>query len=167
MKTYVVRVTDATGSTWTVMPDNGERLEALGRDRVRLRTRDGRAVEAQIIADRSLPDGRRMIDVVVDGWRFDLIVEDEARAALRERARRGSTDASHAGRYDVRSVIPGRVVAVDVVEGAIVASGERLMIVEAMKMQNEIRAPRDGTVVRVAVGPGGTVEIGSVLVVLG
>ena len=50
--------------------------------------------------------------------------------------------------------------------GDAVTAGDRLLAVEAMKMENEVRAPRDGTVERVAVGAGETVELGDVLVVI-
>jgi biotin carboxyl carrier protein len=45
-------------------------------------------------------------------------------------------------------------------------AGEQLLVVEAMKMQNELRAPRDATVTRVAVGDGQTIEVGDLLLVL-
>jgi glutaconyl-CoA decarboxylase len=58
-------------------------------------------------------------------------------------------------------------VAVSVVPGDEVTPGQALLVVEAMKMQNELTAPRAGTVRRVAVGAGSTVDLGDVLVVLG
>ena len=113
-------------------------------------------------------DGRRPVEVVVDGWRFELRVEDESRAALRERASRDRTAAGAAGgSLEIRAIIPGRVVAVAVAPGDTVEAGQTLLAVEAMKMQNELRAPRAGTVTRVPAGAGATVEVGDVLVVLG
>lgn len=116
-------------------------------------------------ADR---DGRRPVEVVVDGWRFELLVEDESRADLRERASRDRTAAGAAGGpLEIRAIIPGRVVAVAVAPGDTVEAGQTLLAVEAMKMQNELRAPRAGTVTRVPAAAGATVEVGDVLVVLG
>jgi biotin carboxyl carrier protein len=113
-------------------------------------------------------DGRRPVEVVVDGWRFELLVEDEARAALRERASRDRTAAGAAGGpLEIRAIIPGRIVSVAVVPGDAVEAGQTLLAVEAMKMQNELRAPRAGTVTRVPAGTGTTVDVGDVLVVLG
>lgn len=113
------------------------------------------------------PDGRRDVEVVVDGWRFDLQVEHAERAALRERATRDRAAVGpRGGTLEIRAIIPGRVAAVTVVTGDAVAAGESLLVVEAMKMQNELRAPRDGTVTRVAVGAGQTIEIGDLLVIL-
>ena len=112
-------------------------------------------------------DGRRAIEVVVDGWRFELLVEDEARASLRERASRDRASVGGAGGpLEIRAIIPGRIASVAVAPGDTVQAGQTLLAVEAMKMQNELRAPRAGTVKAVAVGSGSTVELGDVLVVL-
>ena len=116
-------------------------------------------------ADR---EGRQEVEVVVDGWRFELLVEDEARAALRERASRDPTAGGAAGGpLEIRAIIPGRIASVAVAPGDTVEAGQTLLAVEAMKMQNELRAPRAGTVTRVPLGAGSTVELGDVLVVLG
>lgn len=105
-------------------------------------------------------------EVVVDGWRVEVEIESERRASLRERARRGREETARAGPTDVRAIIPGRIVSVSIVPGDPVEAGQQLLVVEAMKMQNELRAPRDGVVSSVAVGAGGTVEVGDLLLVL-
>jgi biotin carboxyl carrier protein len=110
--------------------------------------------------------GRRRYEVVVDGWRFEVAVEPAARAALRDRARRAGEERAPSPRQLVRAQIPGRVVAVFVSPGDRVEAGERLLSLEAMKMENEIRAPRAGTIERVGVTPGGRVEVGDELVVI-
>ncbi len=110
--------------------------------------------------------GRRPLEIVVAGWRFELEVEDADVAALRARASAGGGAAVHHGPTEVRAIIPGRVVSVAVTAGDAVTAGQRLLAVEAMKMENELRAPRDGTVERVAVAVGETVELGDPLVVL-
>lgn len=112
-------------------------------------------------------DGRRMVEVVVQGWRFECLVEDAERAALRDRASRPRAAAdSSGGPLEIRAIIPGRIAAVSVVAGDPVVAGQAVLVVEAMKMQNEIRAPRDGTISRVAVASGETIEIGDLLVVI-
>jgi biotin carboxyl carrier protein len=105
-------------------------------------------------------------EIVVDGWRIEVEIESERRAALRDRARRGRETAAHGGPTHVRAIIPGRIVSVSVVPGDPVEAGQQLLVVEAMKMQNELRAPRDGIVSSVAVGAGGTIEVGDLLLVL-
>jgi biotin carboxyl carrier protein len=110
--------------------------------------------------------GRREREVVVDGWRFVLEIEPERLARLREKAARGRGHGSHGGPLEVRAIIPGRIVAVSVAVGDEIAAGHQLLVIEAMKMQNELRAPRAGVVERIAVGPGQTVELGTLLLVL-
>ena len=133
----------------------------LGRGRVRVG-----ATRAVVAALPPASDGRARLEVVVDGWRFELAVEDAARARLRRRATRTTDAAATSGSADIRALIPGRIAAVRVAAGDEVAAGQTLLVVEAMKMQNELRAPRPGTVERVAVGEGQTIDRGDLLVVL-
>ena len=95
-----------------------------------------------------------------------LDVQPERMARLRERARRDVGTTAQSGPLEVRAIIPGRVVAVSVAEGDTIEAGDQLLVVEAMKMQNELRSPRAGVVERIAVGVGQTVDLGAVLVVL-
>jgi biotin carboxyl carrier protein len=108
------------------------------------------------------------VEVVVDGWRFLLEVEDAELAELRTRAERDRAGIQAGGAaVEIRAIIPGRVVAVVAAPDDVVEAGQPLLVVEAMKMQNELRAPRAGTVRRVATSVGATLEIGQLLVVLG
>ena len=125
-----------------------------------------RATHVQIGTDLPTGPGGRRIEVVVDGWRFELDVEDARRAALREAGTRHSADPRRDGPFEVRAIIPGRVAAVSVAAGDRVVAGQTLLLIEAMKMQNELRAPRDGVVDRLAVGMGETIDLGQLLVVL-
>ena len=136
-----------------------------GHDRYRL---VNRGVPSRVVlgAAQSVDGGRRRREVLIDGFRFEVDVESERIAALRERAERGRAASAHSGPLEVRAIIPGRVVSVAVAAGDSVAAGEQLLVVEAMKMQNELAAPRDGSIERVAVGPGQTIEVGDLLVVI-
>ncbi len=116
--------------------------------------------------DAPAPGGTRRREVLVDGFRFMVDVESERIAALRERATSGRGTSAHAGPLQVKAIIPGKVVAVSVKAGDAVAAGQQLLVVEAMKMQNELRAPRDGTIDRVGVTVGVNIEIGDLLVVI-
>jgi biotin carboxyl carrier protein len=111
-------------------------------------------------------DGSRRLEVVVDGWRFELEVEDADRADLRRRATRARDAASTSGPTEIRAIIPGRIAAVRVAPGDVVVAGDTLLVIEAMKMQNELRSPRDGTVARVAVGESQTIDAGDLLVIV-
>lgn len=62
--------------------------------------------------------------------------------------------------------MPGTILSVNVTAGQSVKSGEVLVILEAMKMENEIKAPKDGTVASVAVSKGESVNTGATLVTL-
>jgi biotin carboxyl carrier protein len=137
--------------------------------RARLETGADDAPAAILLLPPSRAAGRSGVvrrEVVVDGWRFEVEVEAEARAALRERASRAAASHVQAGPFEVRAVIPGRIVSVEVVPGDSVVAGQRVMIIEAMKMQNELRVPRDGTVGRIVAVEGQTIEVGDLLLVL-
>ena len=62
--------------------------------------------------------------------------------------------------------MPGTILNINVTPGTTVAAGQVLMILEAMKMENEIMAPKAGTVAQVLVQKGATVDTGATLVVL-
>jgi biotin carboxyl carrier protein len=110
--------------------------------------------------------GTAIREVVVDGWRIEVEIEPERSAMLRERARQGAGAAARGGPIEVRAIIPGRIVAVFVAPGDAVEAGQQILVVEAMKMQNELRAPREGSVERVGVAVGDTIEVGDLLVVI-
>jgi biotin carboxyl carrier protein len=151
---------------------DGQREEAelvlLDPPRARLTTGDGRhdLTLLQVVDGRLAGTAVQRLEVVVDGWRFEIDVEPESRARLRERATRAAGDRARGGPAELRAIIPGRVVAVDVVDGDAVEAGQRVLVIEAMKMQNEVRSPRVGTIGRVAVGAGQRVELGDVLLVI-
>ena len=67
----------------------------------------------------------------------------------------------------VNAPMPGNILKVNVTQGQAVKSGDVLCVLEAMKMENEIMAPKDGTVTQVLVAKGATVDTGAPLVVIG
>lgn len=71
-----------------------------------------------------------------------------------------------AGSVKVDAPMPGNILDVKVANGAAVKSGDVLIVLEAMKMENDIVAPADGTVASVNVGKGDTVEAGQTLITL-
>jgi biotin carboxyl carrier protein len=141
-------------------------VERVGPGLVMVRDPHGTARQAVIGETRRLPSGATRVEVVVDGWRFELDVEDAERAELRRRASRAPDAEAASGPAEIRAIIPGRVAAVRVTAGDVVEAGQTLLVVEAMKMQNELRATQAGTVERVAVGEGETIDAGDVLVVV-
>lgn len=77
-----------------------------------------------------------------------------------------SPSVSSSGRHTITSPMPGNILAIHVTAGKSVKKGEVLMILEAMKMENEIMAPCDGKVASVHVTKGATVESGTLLCIL-
>jgi len=74
--------------------------------------------------------------------------------------------AAPAGGETVSAPMPGTILSVNVQNGATVKKGDVLMVLEAMKMENEIMSPCDGTIASVNVQKGSSVETGSVLCVI-
>ena len=101
--------------------------------------------------------------VLLLGQVYDVQVEDEGtRRVTRARKARQAEE----GEDVIRSPIPGLIFDVPAMEGQEVKKGDILVIVEAMKMENELRAPRDATVKATFVAPGDAVDKGTPLVTL-
>jgi len=168
-------VTDARPARFTAVVGESEHaieVLALGEGRWRF-TIDGRE---QIVDSRETGTGTFSLliehaatdvsvsgrgdefQVVVGGLSHRLRLLDER--ALRRRDRSVAGD----GAREVRAAMPGKVVAVLVEAGANVERGQGLVVLEAMKMENEIGSPRTGTVAEVCVRPGQAVEAGELLV---
>ena len=97
---------------------------------------------------------------VVGGRRYQIAVRDPRRLS------RGGAGLADAGPLKLTAPMPGRVVRVMVEEGQTVASGQGLVVVEAMKMQNEIKSPKAGVVKAVHIKQGGSVSAGQALLVV-
>ena len=93
--------------------------------------------------------------VLIRGRLYPVTVEDEREKRLRSAAGGGVAET---GEFHLRAPMPGLVVAILVEEGLAVKKGQVLLILESMKMQNELKSPRDGTVGRIRVKAGETVE---------
>jgi biotin carboxyl carrier protein len=99
--------------------------------------------------------------VIVDGRRVEFAVSDPRSL----RASRGA-GAGADGPRAVKAPMPGRVVRVLVAVGDEVAAQQGLVVIEAMKMQNELKSPKAGRVARLGAAEGETVQPGEVLVVV-
>ena len=116
------------------------------------------STEAQGRQYRCVLDGD---GVVIDGRRYGFEVEDPRSL----QGRRGP-GAGTEGPRPVKAPMPGRVVRLLVAAGEDVEEGQGCVVIEAMKMQNELKSPKAGRVVRVGVVVGDTVGSGDVLVVV-
>ncbi len=93
--------------------------------------------------------------VLMRGRLYPVKVEDEREMRLRAAAGGGVAET---GEFHLRAPMPGLVVAVPIAEGQPVKKGQVILILESMKMQNELKSPRDGTMGRIRVKPGESVE---------
>jgi biotin carboxyl carrier protein len=103
------------------------------------------------------------LQVLLRGQLYEVDVEDERQRRLRQAS---ETEGGPGGEFQLKAPMPGLIVAVPVAEGDSVSRGQNLVILESMKMQNELRSPRDGVVLRVRANPGERVEQNQVLVTL-
>ena len=87
-------------------------------------------------------------------------------AAPAASAPKAAPKSSGAGAVKVTAPMPGKILKVNASNGQAVKKGDLLIVLEAMKMENEILAPRDGSVSQVVVSKGSTVDTGAPLVVL-
>jgi biotin carboxyl carrier protein len=93
--------------------------------------------------------------VLLRGRLYPAKVEDEREKRLRAAAGGGVAEG---GEFHLKAPMPGLVVAIPVNEGQEIKKGQVLLILESMKMQNELKSPRDGVVNRIKVKAGETVE---------
>jgi biotin carboxyl carrier protein len=103
------------------------------------------------------------IQVLLHGKLYDAKVEDERQRRLRQSS---GGPMVQSGELNILAPMPGLVVAVPVEDDQDVEKGDNLIILESMKMQNEIKAPRSGKVMRVRVRSGDSVDQNQVLITL-
>ena len=117
---------------------------------------DGRVYECRVGGEAR----GGVVEVRVAGGVYEIALSDP------KRLRGARSAAAHeGGRAQLVAQMPGRVVRVLVEAGQAVEAGQSV-VVEAMKMQNEMKSPKDGAVAEVRVAPGATVNAGDVLVVI-
>jgi len=141
-----VRVGDVATRARLLELDGPERMLTLGDEVHRVLVRAG--------------ENRTRYTVWVDGFRFDVEALDERAKTIRELS---AASAKPTGPAPLVAPMPGMIVRVNVRDGDGVHAGQGLVVMEAMKMENELRATSAGTVKRVLVTPGTAVEKGALL----
>jgi len=146
------RITDPEGKEWTF------RLRELEEGVLRFEVGD----ETHTIT--VLPGNRpgEPVRFLLDDHPVELLVQDEIDLLQEVLGEAGG----EGGRREVRSVMPGIIRSLLVAVDAMVEVDQPLLLLEAMKMENEIRAPTAGKIVRLAVKPGETVAAGALLAVI-
>ena len=116
--------------------------------------------------------------ITVNGVAYDVTVDEKgnggtsaapaaapvAKAATPAATPAPAQKASQAGNISVTAPMPGKILSIKVKEGDSVHSGDVLLVLEAMKMENDIVAPKDGTVVSINTKVGDSVESAQVLI---
>jgi biotin carboxyl carrier protein len=132
-------------------------MSEIGDGRVYSLVIDGKSVEAYVYpAD----DGWQVLQ---QGRLYPAQVEDERERRLRQAA---GGDGPSRAEFTLKAPMPGLVVAVPVADGDQIVRGDVLVVLESMKMQNELKAPRAGTVTRLRVQSGDRVEQHAVLLTI-
>jgi pyruvate carboxylase subunit B len=149
---------------------DGDRVTVDGETlHVRLVEVEGTPVSLLTVGDQvhrvvARPGGSRgRYSLALDGFRYDVEALDERTRAVRDMS---AASAGATGPAPVVAPMPGLVVRVDVAPGDQVQAGQGVVVMEAMKMENELRASAAGTVKTVRVSAGTAVEKGAVLVEL-
>ena len=157
-QSYTVEIEESGKSVYRVSVDGNEFLvdgKKTGRTNFSLIV-DNRSFEIEV--DNTDDEYR----VLVDGRNYRIHLVDERRV----RVGAAQSGLQLQGRQMVSVPMPGKIIAVLVAIGDAVEMGQGLVIVEAMKMENEVRSPISGEVKEIKVKPGDTVEGGALLVIV-
>lgn len=140
------------------------------------------SIEGQTIQVDAAASGPTIYSIIEDGRQFEAMVEEKGAhgfdvliagqllhlEAVDERTKllAGSAAPIAEGKQAIEAEMPGKVVKISVAVGAEVREGQGIVILEAMKMENEIPSPINGTVTELGVEEGATVEGGALLFVV-
>jgi biotin carboxyl carrier protein len=157
-QSYTLEIEEIEKSLYRVSVDGNEFLvdgKKTGRTNYSLIV-DNRSFEIEV--DHAEDEYR----VLVDGRNYHVNLVDERRVRIGG----GQSEIQLQGRQKVSVPMPGKVIAVLVSEGDSIEKGQGLVIVEAMKMENEVRSPIAGEVKEIKVKPGDAIEGGAVLLIV-
>ncbi len=160
-------LTTINGKTYTIDINQDGQITIDGKDHDVNFTTISEALYSAIIDHASLEalveqrDGR--FNVLISGEQYEVEVADERQQRLLRSS--GGFEAAQ-GDLSIRSPMPGLIVAVKVTEGQIIEKGDAVCVLESMKMENEIKAPRAGTVGRVYIAAGDRVEQNKVMITI-
>ena len=165
--TYVVQLNDQR-HTVSIEPD-GVQYENEPTARGELSDIEGSPVRMvklgthvyRVVAEKR--QGRGRYTLWVDGYRFEVEALDERTRAIRDLS---AANAAPTGPAPIIAPMPGLIVRVNVSVGDRVEAGQGIVVMEAMKMENELRATAPGTVQTIEVAAGTAVEKGALLVSL-
>ena len=143
---------------------DGRRYEIEVRERVRgeyVLINGTNVYKCRVEERRKSPAQGGSFAVALRGTNYDVAIVDPKRLRSAQ-----SSTAHQAGAAEIVSSMPGKIVRVLLEAGANVAAGDGVIVVEAMKMQNEMKAPKAGIVISINAKEGATVNAGDVLAVI-
>lgn len=162
---YIATVKD-TEYTIEIDPEKGILIDGVPQE-IDFRRLPSGSISSLLMNHRSISavveEGEDYWDVLIEGELYAVKVQDE-RAYRLENMR--SSGLSMSGEATVSSPMPGIIIAVPVAVGDVVRHGDKVVILESMKMENELRAPCDGVVGQIHVLPGASVEKDQTLLVI-
>ncbi len=144
---------------------DGRRYQITARDiaaGIRLISNGGRVYQCRVDKTATAHGATGIAEVYVGNQAYAVNVIDPKRRRSGQRAEAQQLN----GSAQIVAPMPGKIVRVIVEQGANVEAGDGLLVVEAMKMQNEMKAPRAGVVVKLTAETGATVNAGDVLAVI-
>jgi biotin carboxyl carrier protein len=155
-------------TTYEIRPGANQTVEVNGEPhRVDFQTIDVGALYSLLIDNRSwqvlVERNGDEYRVSIDGELYVVSVQDERTRKIQKALNRAVKDT---GEFTLKAPMPGLVRGVPLQLGQEVQKGQGLVILEAMKMENELRSPRGGVVKQIQVKPGDPVELGQSLVVI-
>lgn len=162
---YTVLIGDRT---YEIRPNANQTVEIDGEPhRVDFRSIEDSGIFSVLIDNRSWQalverDGDEY-RISIDGEMYVITVQDERSRKIQKAL---SKAASTTGEFVLKAPMPGLVRNIPIQVGQEIAQGHGLIILEAMKMENELRSPRAGTIQEIRVKPGDAVELGQPLVIL-
>jgi biotin carboxyl carrier protein len=103
-------------------------------------------------------------EVLIHGELYTVFVQDEQAYRL---AKERGVAPDETGQATIKSPMPGLIIAIPVEMGQVVKKGDKVVILESMKMENELRSPKDGRIANIYVEAGASVEKNQVLLAIG
>ena len=154
---HLVEVSEVEPNIYRVVVDGNEQIVDAHQTKRTIYSLlvSGRSIEANVV------ERQGGFEMTIEGDFYDLDVVDERRRVLNR-----SADEGGAGSADIKAQMPGKVLKILVEEGQEVESGQGVLVLEAMKMENEIKSPTAGVVKKIAVREGQVVESGERLVLV-
>jgi glutaconyl-CoA/methylmalonyl-CoA decarboxylase subunit gamma len=167
---FQIEVAPRGGGRFTVSLDGTTReIERRGDGAILWLSIDGQAREVAVVREGGMSGGGngRPLPGAQGEWGVQFAGRPYSVTLLDPQRRQGAQAAPVLeGPVEVRAIMPGKITTLLVKEGQEVRSGQGVLVVEAMKMENELLAPKDGRVTRIRVRPGETVEAGTALFIV-